>query len=335
MAPRTPLTIDKTVRLDVTMSLALEVAPLSPSLTTRYPRLFEAVASRASGEGCSASIHPGVRFFRVSKPATFRKTLAHGVTLHLCVQGRKEARFGDHALRYDPKQYMVLTGESSFDGCIVDATADRPYLGVMIDIPAEAVAKTLAALADNAAAPAPETVPAFVSAVDDSVAAAVERLLRAIDDPLEREIVAPLALEELVFRLLRSDAAAAVRCAVKPDGGAATIERAMAYMRANSTKPLTVEGVARHVAMSPSHFAHRFRALARTSPMRYLKQLRLNEARALMLSGKAGVGEAALRVGYESASHFTRDFKSSFGAAPARYVRALRGSDARDIAGSG
>jgi AraC-like DNA-binding protein len=89
--------------------------------------------------------------------------------------------------------------------------------------------------------------------------------------------------------------------------------------------------------MSPSHFAHRFRALARVSPMRYLKQVRLTEARALMLAGHAGVAEAAARVGYESASHFARDFKSSFGAPPARYVRALRGPDApaSSIAGSG
>jgi transcriptional regulator GlxA family with amidase domain len=149
--------------------------------------------------------------------------------------------------------------------------------------------------------------------------------------------VAPLVLEELVFRLLRSDAAAVVRRAVVPDGNADAIQRAMVFMRRNAAKPLSVLTVARHVAMSPSHFAHRFRALARVSPMQYLKQLRLNEARALMLSEGLGVGEAAQRVGYESPSHFTRDFKSSFGAAPAVYVRALRGTRRSQprIAGSG
>ena len=114
------------------------------------------------------------------------------------------------------------------------------------------------------------------------------------------------------------------------------VERAMAFMRANATRPLSVQAVARQVGMSPSHFAHRFRALARVSPMRYLKQIRLQEARALMLAGRASVAEAAVRVGYESPSHFTRDFKSSFGAAPAAYVRALRGpAGASDGAGSG
>jgi AraC-like DNA-binding protein len=317
------------------MSLAREVVPSPP--TSRYRELFDLVASRARVEGCTASLLPGIRFHRVSAPATFRKSLAFGVTLNLAVQGCKEARFSGRTLAYDPSRYMVLTGESYFDGCIVNATPETPYLGVCIDIPAETVAKTLAALADHDAVPEPEEVPAFVSRLDDSVARAVERLLRAIDDPLEREIVAPLALEELVFRLLRSDAAAVVRRAVGRDGNTTLIEKAMAYMRANASRPLSVEAVARHVGMSPSHFAHRFRALARVSPMRYLKQIRLQEARALMLSGRAGVAEAALRVGYESASHFTREFKSSFGAAPAEYIRSLRGSDGRGprTAGSG
>jgi AraC-like DNA-binding protein len=317
------------------MPLALEVAPVSS--VSRYRELYDLVVSGARAEGCNASLHPAIRFYRASSPATYRKTLASGVTLNLPVQGSKEARFGGRTLTYDPSRYMVLTGESHFDGCIAQATPDRPYLAVCIEIPAETVAKTLAALADRDAVPEPEDVPAFVARLDDAVAAAAVRLLRAIDDPLERGIVAPLALEELVFRLLRSDAAAVLRRAVGPDGGAGAIERAMAFMRANATRPLSVASIARHVGMSPSHFAHRFRALARVSPMRYLKQIRLQEARALMLAGGAGVAEAALRVGYESASHFTRDFKSSFGAAPAAYIRSLRGTDTGAVraAGSG
>ncbi|WP_437626500.1 helix-turn-helix domain-containing protein [Sorangium sp. So ce1151] len=97
----------------------------------------------------------------------------------------------------------------------------------------------------------------------------------------------------------------------------------MRFLRANVERPLSVEEVARHVAMSPSHFAHRFRAVARVSPMRYLKQLRLEHARTLLLSGLRA-SEAAQRAGYESASHFTRDFKSRFGAAPGDYAERFR-----------
>jgi AraC-like DNA-binding protein len=194
----------------------------------------------------------------------------------------------------------------------------------MIELPSDVIAKTLLALADANAAPVVDPAPAFVSAVDPVVKDTVVRFVRAIDEPLERRFVAPLILEELVFRLLRTDAAAVLRAAVVRDRDADSIQQAMRYMRARAMLPLSVEDVARHVGMSPSHFAHRFRAVARTSPMRYLKQLRLQEARALLLSDGLRIGEVATRVGYESASHFTRDFKSYFGATPAEYLRRLR-----------
>lgn len=316
------------------MSVALGALPIP--LVSRYRSLFAAVEAGARSEGCTGSLHAGIRYHRLAAPAVFRKTPAFGVTLNLAVQGRKVARFGGRELAYDPAHYLVVTGETQFDGCVVDASRERPYLGVTIEIPAEAVVKTLAALADREAAPEVEVLPAFVAELDDAVASAVERLLRSVDDPLERAIVAPLAVEELVFRLLRSDAASVLRRAVAREANAGAIQRAMAFMRANAGRPLSVQAVARHVAMSPSHFAHRFRALARVSPMRYLKQVRLAEARLLLLGGGLGVGEAAQRVGYESASHFTRDFKSTFGAAPADYVRGVRGTAAPAAsAGSG
>lgn len=323
------------------MSLALTVPATRPPATS----LFALVEKGARADGCTASLHPAVRFYRMSSPATFRKTRAFGLTLFVPVQGRKTARFGSHTLTYDASRYLVLTGEAHFEGCVVEATREKPYLGVCLDIPAEVVAKTLVALADRDAVPEAdgpheEVVPAFVSRLDAPIAAALERLLQSIEDPLDRQFVAPLAIEELVFRLLRSDAAAVVRRTVVRDGTAAVIERAMAFIRDHAHERLSVEAVARHVAMSPSHFAHRFRAVARVSPMRYLKQLRLHEARTLMLAGGVAVGEAAFRVGYESASHFTRDFRAFFGAAPGEYVRHLRGPNAaeagsRPSAGSG
>jgi AraC-like DNA-binding protein len=92
-------------------------------------------------------------------------------------------------------------------------------------------------------------------------------------------------------------------------------------------RPLTVLAVARQVGMSASHFAHRFREIARISPMRYLRQMRLDHARTLLLSEQARPSEAAARTGFESASHFTREFKRLFGAPPADYVRRVRAGE--------
>jgi AraC-like DNA-binding protein len=314
--------VRKTLPPDLSTETAPERlgVPASPPLCTR--ELVDLVGLGAVKEGCNEADHPGLRFYRISGPITFRKMQTLGPTFTVVAQGRKVSRFRGHVLEYDPCRYLVITGESECQGTVVEATKARPYLAFNMDIPADVVAKTLLALADSAVEPLVESAPAFVSGLDASMKDAVLRLLRALRDPLERHVLVPLIIEEIVFRLLRSDAAALVRSAVSRDRDEG-IRQAMRFMRENSSRALSIDQVARHVAMSPSHFAHRFRAVARMTPMRYLKQLRMYTAREMLLSSGVRVGEAAARVGYESSSHFSRDFKRYFGSTPADYLRRI------------
>jgi AraC-like DNA-binding protein len=288
--------------------------------------LVEAISARAPHDGISEASYPGAHFYRASAPVRFRKVAVFGPRLVVAAQGRKIAKFPEGDLVYDANHYLVVTGGTQLEGMVVEASPEKPYLALCISLAPEVVARTLLALADASATPtepvAPPIVPAFVSPLDAAVAGGVVRLLRTLEDPLESRVLAPLVLDELVFRLLRSEAAAFVRGAVRE--GDASIQEAMRYMRENATRPLSVEQVARHVGMSGSHFAHRFSAVARTTPMRFLKQLRLEAARELMLGQSLRAGAAAVQVGYESAAHFTRDFKQAFGSAPAEYVRRFR-----------
>jgi len=302
-----------------------QVRPCAPG-DPQHEELKALVAAHAKADGCTDALQPGVRFYRVSRTASFQKCRTKGTTFTAVVQGRKLARMSGVELFYDPCRYLVIAGEAEFEGSILEASRDRPYLAVSIEIPADVVAKTLLALAEADMEPLEETVPAFTADLDAPIKSAVIRLLRAVDDPIERRFVAPLVMEELVFRLLRCDAAAVLRSGVRRDRDAESVSRAMHFMRTNAARALSVEEIARHVAMSPSHFAHRFRAVARVSPMRYLKHVRMNDARELMIATGARVAEAASRVGYESPSHFTRDFRSHFGAAPTEYVRRFRRS---------
>ncbi len=164
---------------------------------------------------------------------------------------------------------------------------------------------------------------AFTARLESALAEPFSRLLDMVDDPVERRTLAPLAVEELVFRLLRSDAAAAMHGAIRA-ADARPITEAMRLMRVQAFRPLSVEAIARELAMSPSHFAHRFRVIARMSPMRFVKEVRLDAARTLLLSEGALASDVALRVGYESPAHFARDLKRRFGAPPTRYARRLR-----------
>jgi len=300
------------------------VVPTDPTLVSLFAR-------HATREGIVESELPGAHFYRVSEPVRFRKAAVFGPRLIVVAQGKKIARFAGGELAYDEDHYLVVTGGTQMEGVIVDASANRPYLAMCLALSPDVVARTLLALAD--ASVDPETngdsgahgaasngaLPAFVSPLDEAVTSTIVRMLRALDDPLDRRVVAPLVVEELVFRLLRTSAAGVLRASVRQ--GDASIQEAMRYMRENATRALTVERVARHVGMSGSHFAHRFSAVARVSPMRFLKQVRLEAARELLIGRRMRASEAAIEVGYESASHFTRDFKSAYGAAPREYVR--------------
>jgi len=140
-------------------------------------------------------------------------------------------------------------------------------------------------------------------------------LLRLIADPAEAKLLGPLLVDEILLRLLRTDAAATLRAGVGSVVDAQRIVEAMKFIRENYAEKLRVEEVARRVAMSPSHFAHRFQAVARISPMRYLRQVRLERARERLVGG-ARVSEVAVDVGFESPAHFTREFKRRFGVSP-------------------
>ena len=108
-----------------------------------------------------------------------------------------------------------------------------------------------------------------------------------------------------------------------PAADATRILSAMRFIRERHADKLNVEQLARHAGMSPSHFAHRFRAVARVSPMRYLREVRLDAARTRLLRNGSRVSEVAVEVGFESPAHFTREFKRRFGVSPSRSLALL------------
>ena len=281
------------------------------------------VDDHATDEGRSEGSYAGLSVFRISSATVIRKEPAFGVTLGVVAQGRKTLRVHGRTLEVDSSNYLVVTRDMQYDATVQPASGLRPYLGVSITFPPELVAKAMLALADGGESGSGPPMAAFSAPLEAVVAEPLSRLLKAVDDPVERRTLAPLAVEELVFRLLRSEAAAAMRGAIRSTD-ARPITEAMRLMRKQAFRPLSVEGIARQVAMSPSHFAHRFRAVARMSPMRFVKEVRLDAARTLLLSQGVRASEVALRVGYESPAHFARDFKRRFGASPVRYAQRLR-----------
>lgn len=268
---------------------------------------------------------PGGWVFRADGLADVQKRSSSMVSVGVVLQGRKRVNIDGRELYYDASECIVITGEAHYESCVVQATPAEPYLSIVLAVPSDLVASTLVELASvTPPPPAPWVAPAaaFLARVDDRVLEPLCRLVRALDDPAERHIVAPLALRELVFRLLQSEAATALRRAACRGGDESRILAVMQFMRDHAARKLTVESLAKRAHMSPSHFAHRFRDVARVSPMRYLKHLRLEQARVALVRDGLRATEAAQRAGYASAAQFTRDFKQHFGLSPTQFLRA-------------
>jgi transcriptional regulator GlxA family with amidase domain len=150
------------------------------------------------------------------------------------------------------------------------------------------------------------------------------RLLRLLDRPQDVAAMAPLIEQEILYRLLSGPHGARLMHVAMAEGQGQRIARAVAWLRERFDQPLRIEILAEHVGMSESSLHHHFKAVTNMTPMQYQKQLRLHEARRLMLSEGLDVGAAGFNVGYHSPSQFSREYRRLYGLSPARDIEALR-----------
>jgi AraC-like DNA-binding protein len=273
------------------------------------------ITDRSRSEGQTPLPFPGLSVCRYTAPTVYDKAATAGTTVGAVLQGAKQLRIGSHALDVPAGRIVVVTRPCAYTSSVVEASRRRPYLSLSLSFAPERVARALITLAEVGGTPSKQATPAFLLDCDLGIASALERLLRIVADPVEAKLLGPLIVDEILLRLLRTDAAATLRAGVGSPADAQRILQAMQYIRENYADKLCVEEVARRVAMSPSHFAHRFQAVARVSPMRFVRQVRLDHARERLVTG-ARVSEVALEVGFESPAHFTREFKRKFGFTP-------------------
>src|SRR5919107_3557691 len=279
---------------------------------------------RAVREDGAVEARGGLRLLRRSS----RTPKDHGVSsLALCViaQGSKEVLLGDECYRYDANHYLITAAALPTASRVTEASEERPYLGVVLGLDPALVGSVMVE-ADQPALREPAAVRSFdVSPLDADLLDAVVRLVGLLDAPAdEARFLRPLVTREIVFRLLKGEQGNRLRQIAVSSGHTHRIARALERLRLDFDRPLRIEDVAREVGMSVSGFHHHFRAVTAMSPLQFQKQLRLREARHLMLAEDLDAAGAGHRVGYSDASHFTREYKRLFGAPPMRDVERLR-----------
>lgn len=285
---------------------------------------MELLSRLATQDGIGASMLEGVRFLRASC-ASSRIPVMYEPCIVIVAQGRKRGYLGDQHFTYDARNYLTLTVPLPFE-CETEVAEDGPFLGVGVGI-------DLAVLSDLLMTMETKGRPTLVASPEASVTAtplnlalsdATVRLLEAMLSPDDAKILGPQLMREIIYRVLCGSQGGALHELLLMEGPRAKVHRILHRMHSGYAEPLHISALATEAGMSISALHHHFKALTETSPLQYLKTVRLHKARMMMVQDALGASAAAERVGYESPSQFSREFKRLFGATPVEETQRLR-----------
>ncbi len=284
--------------------------------------LVERIARAVREDG---TVQPlgGLHLSRSSSPTE----PVHGVydpSVCVIAQGSKEVLLGESRYQYDPSHYLLATIELPTIRRVLEASKERPYLSLRLELAPTLVGSVMIEAGHSPSRDYVDVRAITVSSLDGNLLDAFVRLVRLLDAPAEARVLLPLITREIIYRLLMGEQGTRLRHLAILGGYTPHIARAVGRLRQDFDQPLRVEELARELGMSVSGFHHHFKAVTAMSPLQFQKQLRLQEARRLLLGEDLDAASVAYRVGYHDASHFNREYKSLFGVSPMRDVQRLR-----------
>jgi len=290
---------------------------------TNHATLANLVADIAATDGDYPTAIPALTIYR-RNAVTAPMPCIYGLGLGLTVQGGKRVTLGNEIFDYGPGQSLITSVDLPVVSYVTQASVAEPYLGVRLELDARLISQLAADLDFAAGAKASGGRAVSVVELDDGLLEAVSRLVRLLDEPALMASLYPLILQEITIRLLNGQHGPTLRNLVAQGSPSQQIARVLSWLKLNFAQDLSMEALAAKACMSPSTFRQHFRVLTGMSPLQYLKSLRLQEARQMMMNEGLDAGSAAVRVGYESASQFSREYTRLFGAPPLRDIKRIR-----------
>lgn len=247
-----------------------------------------------------------------------------GLGLGVAIQGSKRVTLGGDIFDYHDGQSLVTSVDLPVVSHITKASADRPYLGLYLNIDSRMVSQLVAEMEAPHSNKESRSRAMEVVDIDDELHHALYRLIKLLDTPKLLPALAPLLQKEIVVRLLYSKHGTMLRQMVTMGSPSQQIAKVISWLKLHFTTTFSVDDVASRAHMSSSTFRLHFRQVTGMSPLQYIKNLRLQEARQLMMNESLDANSAAIQVGYESASQFSREYTRFFGAPPLRDIKSLR-----------
>ncbi|GKV86649.1 AraC family transcriptional regulator [Pectobacterium atrosepticum] len=280
------------------------------------------IALRHASLGLTATRIPRVDLC-VGQGSTDKAPCLYRSMICFILQGSKRVAINDTLLSYNSEQYLISALDLPLSGQILDAEGGRPYVALSLVLD-PAILAELAANMPPVRESEQKGIGIMINPMTASLRNTLLRLMSLLDTPDDIPILGPMLERELLYRLLQGPQGRLLRQIAQPDGALSRIRRAVGWIRDNYSTRLRIDALCEVSGMSRASLHRHFLSMTGLSPVQYQKQLRLQEARQLLLAGEHRASDVAFVVGYESASQFSREYLRQFGAPPVRDVRAIR-----------
>lgn len=273
--------------------------------------------------GLSDTIIPGVKLYRSDGPTAATPSI-YEPTLCLLVQGSKLVWLGDEQLQYNELQYLLAPVTLPVSGKIITASPDKPYIALSVSLDLRELTDLVIDIASKVS---PSAIPARGIAVGDAdfcLMSVFQRLTQLLQSPHDIPVLLPLLKREMLYHLLLGPLGSQLREFTLIDSQAHRISKVIDMLHQRYNQPLRIKELADAAHLSESSLFQAFKTVTSMSPLQFQKQLRLNEARRIMLYEGVEAATASYKVGYESPSQFSREYSRLFGAPPKTDVARFR-----------
>lgn len=288
--------------------------------------LARAIEKFAQSDGDYKTAIPALTLYRRQSP-TEPLPCIFNLGLGVVAQGHKQALLGSEVIEYGPGQSMLTTIELPVSSHVTCASSQEPLLGLMLTLDRLEIAQAAADMRLPVLGRAAANRSIAVERLEDNLAWDLVRLVELLDQPHLLDSLAPLIKREIIIRALVGPHGPQMMHLVAEGSPSQQISKAVLWLKHHFAQNMKMDELAASVHMSPSTFRQHFRNMTGTSPLQYQKQLRLQEARYLMLNQNVDAGSAGNRVGYESASQFSREYSRLFGLPPQQDLKRMQMMD--------
>lgn len=278
----------------------------------------------AKKEGFNETQIPGVKIYKSSQ-SWDRIPLSYDQGMIFVGQGAKRIYLGDEVYEFNPDNYLVLSVPLPAE-CECLTPKNKPMLALSVNLDVGILNRILCLMDTHVdhtlLKPKEQKKGLFIERSTPQTRDTVLRLLQILQSSVDSSVLGSGVIQELMYRVMRGEGASSMYALAMKNSNLSRIDKALRFIHSSYQNPIDVDKLAALANMSPSAFHRTFKDVTSSSPIQYVKKVRLNKAKELLIERGERVNVAASEVGYTSATQFSREFKRHFGSSPTSCVAA-------------